>query len=501
MVRRPVFFSLAGVALLGVVAALVVLGQDRPEFTTRSSRAWQLYQQGEERLQAFQWSLSDSLLQEAVRLDPGFAMAQAALAYNEALQGAGKARVLARVALADSLARQLPDENERMLVQLRLCDVLKAGNSRRDSLLGILEKRLPRHPLVIIGRATAAQLRGDTEAHEAAWRELLRIDPNHARAYNYLGYAAAQRGRYEEAMAHLRRYAYVAPDLANPHDSLGEVLIWTGDYDAAERELLEALRKQPDFVASIRNLANVYVAQGRLRKADELLAQTRDQLAGTEMQAALDDFTAGLWFHFGHLDRARAAVDRLAGWETAATRKPGRAGVLARLLRLGSAGRAAEAQALCDSLAAATRESPHYRDSEQGRRELEADLHVYQALLYELVGEPTGAMAEWGRALVELAREPPHRRWWLQWRYGESLLRLAQPAEALSQADAILGVNPNLTGPLLMRARCLLELDRRDEARAVLDRLDALLARADRDLPALAAADSLRRRLAPAPSS
>ena len=40
MVRRPVLFSLAGVALLGVVAALVVLGQDRPEFTTRSSRAW-----------------------------------------------------------------------------------------------------------------------------------------------------------------------------------------------------------------------------------------------------------------------------------------------------------------------------------------------------------------------------------------------------------------------------------------------------------------------------
>jgi tetratricopeptide (TPR) repeat protein len=500
MAHRNLVAALALVIALGGVTALVVLGQDRPAYTTGSARAWQLFQEGEERLHAFQWALADSLLREAVSLDPAFAMAQATLAYNDALLGR-RADLKSRITLADSLANGLADENERMLVQLRLCDVSKAWSGRRDSLLTLLEDRLPRHPLVIVGQATAAQMRGDTEAHEAAWRELLDIDPNYARAYNYLGYAAASRGRYEEAVSLLRRYAFLAPDLANPHDSLGEVLIWTGDYAAAEAELLESLRKQPDFIASVRNLITICIARGQLARAEELIGRTRAELAGSGMEFAFDDHVAGLWFRYGHLERAVAAVTALATAEATADRKPGRAVFLARLIDLADSGRAAAAQLLCDSLAAVERAEPYYEANAMVRRAIEADIHIYQALAYELLGEPTGAMAEWGRALVEYNREPPHARWWLHWRYGESLLKLGQPAEALVQADQVLGTNPNLMGVLLLRTRALLTLGRADEARATLARLETVMSQADADHPARAQADSLRRELQTQPLS
>ncbi len=497
MPRRLVVISMSFLAVAGIATALTVLGQDRPEFTTRSDRAWALYQAGEARLRAFQWAAADSLLSEAVRLDPDFAMAQATLAYNRALWGR-KGGVKERIALADSLARNLTRENERMLVQLRLCDVDKKWNAKKDSLLSILVERLPRHPLVIVARANAAMIRGDNEAHESAYRELLDIDPNYASAYNYLGYAAARRGRYEEALSHLRRYAFLAPDLANPHDSLGEVLIWIGDYEAAERELLDAWRKQPDFIASVSNLITVYVAQGRLAKAEELIERTRTELAGTGMDLAFDDHLLGVWFHYGYLERGAQVAARLAR-KAVAEQWVSRASVMHRVIRLASSGQAAAAQSLCDSLAVAGRDSHSYKSSQTARRRIEAEIHIYQAMAYELLGEPTAAMAEWGRALVEMNREPPHERWWVHWRYGESLLALGQAAGALVQAEQVLSTNASLTGPLLLRTKALSSLGRPEEARQALALADAALSLADPGSPARAVADSLRALLRPSP--
>jgi hypothetical protein len=52
----------------------------------------------------------------------------------------------------------------------------------------------------------------------------------------------------------------------------------------------------------------------------------------------------------------------------------------------------------------------------------------------------------------------------------------------------------------MMEARLLTALGRRDEAETALDKLDAVLARADPDLPLLTEARTLRRRLGAAAS-
>ncbi|MHB8078114.1 MAG: tetratricopeptide repeat protein, partial [Candidatus Krumholzibacteriia bacterium] len=475
--------------------ALVVLGQDRPEFTTGSRQAYALYQQGEERLNAFQTAAAESLLREAVTLDGNFAMARAAL--GEVLVSRGQNPAAKRqIILADSLARLLPREDERLLVQLRLPDLSGKNHVARDSLLAVAGRRLPRHPLLLRAKALRFRDQGDTDREEAAWREVLRADPNYARAYNWLGYLAAGQGRYLEALSYLRRYAFLAPDLANPHDSLGEIYTYMGELDAAEQEFRQALQLQPDFYPSLLGLARVYLAQGRLHRALDVLDQTRAQFAGTGVATAIDAFTAGQLFDQGYPQLALAPLARLSVAEPKSEEA-----AWMRSLVLAHEGHVAAARALGDSLLAIWRASPRYATLDLTRRRVECRDQVLRALISGVQREPTREVAAWGKALIEAHRFPPHERWSLQWRYAESLERLAQPAAALEQTREILAVNPRLIGPLLLQARCALELGRADEARTAFVPLDAALARADADLPAVATADSLRRLLPARPIS
>jgi len=498
MSRHRVRLFAVVAAVAAATTALVVLGQDKPELTTSSRQAYALYLQGEERLNAFQFAAAESLLQGAVKLDGGFAMAHAALGEACASSGVGK-EAKRQYALADSLARLLPREDERLLVQLRLPGV--SGKSQtaptaRDSLITLAQKRLPGHPLVLRARALRFRDLGDTEEEEAAWREVLRADPNYSRAYNWLGYLAAGQGRYIEALSYLRRYAFLAPDIANPHDSLGEIYTYMGELDAAEQEFRLALELQQDFYPSLLGLARVYLAQGRLRRALEILDQTRVQFAGTGVADAIDAFTVGQLFDQGYPHLALPSLARLS----AAQPKSEEAAWL-RSLVMAHEGRLTEARALGDSLLGVWRASPRYAKLEQTRRRVECRDQALRAVLSGAHGEPTQEVAAWGKALIEAHTFPPHERWSLQWRYAESLARLAQPEAALEQAREILAVNPRLIGPLLLQARCALELGRAEEARAAFTSLDAALARADADLPAVATADSLRRQLAARPAS
>ena len=495
MSRHRVRLFAVVAAVVAGTTALVVLGQDRPELTTTSRQAYTLYLQGEERLNAFQFAAAESLLQEAVRLDGGFAMAHAAL--GEAFSSSGKSQAAKRqIVLADSLARLLPREDERLLVQLRLPGNAGKTHAVRDSLISLAQKRLPEHPLVLKAKALRFRDLGDAEEEEAAWREVLRADPNYARAYNWLGYLAAGQGRYLEALSYLRRYAFLAPDIANPHDSLGEIYTYMGELDAAEQEYRQALQLQPEFYPSLLGLARVYLAQGRLRRALDVLDQTRVQFAGTGVASTIDAFTAGQLFDQGYPDLALASLARLS----VAQPKSEEAAWM-RSLVLAHRGRLTEARALGDSLLSVWRASPRYAGLDLERRRVECNDHVLRALLSGAQREPTQEVAAWGKALIEAHRFPPHERWSLQWRYAESLARLAQPEAALEQTREILAVNPRLIGPLLLQARCTLDLGRLEEARTAFVSLDAALARADADLPAVAAADSLRRRLTGRPIS
>jgi tetratricopeptide (TPR) repeat protein len=492
-VKKPL--SIITVIVLVGVAWLAARHQHRnPEYTTSSTKAYASYLKGDEQLNAFQWTQAAASLREAMRLDPGFAMAQAAYAVLMKSQGSPE-QLKTATARAESLAALLPDENERMLIQLRLVQYGLLQDCPEDSLLKIIQERLPKHPIVLSARAMLAMENRENAKAAEIWRQLLEVDPNDARAYNWLGYNASYVGRYDEALSYLHKYAYLAPDLANPHDSLGEILTYIGDYDQAEREFLQALEIQPDFFVSLVNLARVYIETGRLRKGVEILRSVSEEIAGTAYAKDIDRRLIGVFYTYGlkaELDGSIADYNRRYPDDLFAS--------FYRAMRLAGQGQAEAGRALCDSFLTVIGEESYFQ-SEVGREHLARLQYTSWGTYAEVSGDTNLAAEYWGKALTHASFLPPHEQRMILVRYGEALLKLGNATEALAQADQCLAINPNLPQALVLRVETCLALGRWDEAERSLTRLDGILAAADSDFPPAVKARSLRQDLAERASS
>mgnify|MGYP002349725786 CR=1 FL=1 len=312
---------------------------------------------------------------EAVRLDPGFAMARAALAEQDAALGLG-AESRREAAAADSLARLLRDETQRLVVQLRVSQFAEPFLARRDSLLALAEQRAPDELLVAIARARTAEAREESAAEEAAWRRVLALDPNYANAYNQIGYIAAREGRYDEALNYLRKYVFLAPQLANPHDSLGEILFHAGRYEEAEQELWQALQIQPDFFPSLLTLGAIDMERGQVHKGVGLLEKVRAQIAGSDWEPQVDATIIQTYYDHDLRPQLVTAIERRLERYPDEYRRDRYRALLAILT-----GRWQEAPGLHAAFLATAREQAAVRDSPRQQERLRVDAEIIRAMI------------------------------------------------------------------------------------------------------------------------
>jgi len=465
------------------------------EYSTTSAEAYDLFLKGDQAYNSFQWQRAEHLLQKALELDPSFAMAQAALTDVYAAWSNSEA-FKESMTTADSLATLLPDETERMVVQLRLSRYNKQGHARQDSLLARLELSVPNHPIVLVTKALRAMEDQDIDLAKATWDQLLKIDPNYARAYNWLGYLEANQGNYDQAISHLRKYAFLSPDLANPHDSMGEILSYIGRYEEAEREFIQALEVQPDFFHSLLHLARVYLEQGKIEKGVDLLEQTRSQIAGTKYEYEVDALLVATYYS----NKLEKECD-MACVRFFSNHPESFDGGFFRAIHLTGHGKYDEAQAVFDSLMTVAAEWKYFKETERGTMHYQRIKHTFNAVNAELLGELDTAAEEWRLCLANTVGIPPHEK--LTWKtsYSEVLLKLERNEEAFAQAEQILAINPRLIHPLLVYISAGTALGRFDEARVAMANLDKILEQADPDLPAKEQAAALRAVLAKHPSS
>ncbi len=490
--RKSVVFTV--IAIAAVALFLSQRYSDSPQYTT-TPEAYDSYLKGDQALNAFQFRRAEHLLQEALELDPGFAMAQAAL--TEVYGGMGSKETYKEShARADSLAKLLVNENERMLVQLRLCRFDKERTACRDSLLLILKERLPEDPIVMVTTALRAMDEGEPEAAESAWHALLEVDPNYSRAYNWLGYLKAGQGKYDEAISHLQKYAFLSPDIANPHDSLGEILSYIGRYEDAEREFRTALEIQPDFFHSLLHLARVYLEQGKIHKGVDILERTRDQIAGTKFEYQVDQLLVSTYFSNKLNEECGKACQRMF---TAYPKSFD--GAFFRTLYLAGAGEYDQSKAVFDSLMTEASEWPYFNATDRGKMHLARIQHTFTAIYSQLLGELDIAAVEWEKSLLNSVDMPPHELFTEETAFAEVLLELERYEEAYTRANQVLAINPRLIHPLLVHVASAASLGHFKEAHASMAKLDDILAQADPDLPAAAKADSLRAVLVRLPSS
>ena len=141
--------------------------------------------------------------------------------------------------------------NNQQRVQMVLAEaqLLRDADRHKDA-YDVLEKsldKLPNHPDLLYESAMTAEKLERVDILEANLKKVIQIKPDHAHAYNALGYSLADRNeRLTEARELIEKALKIAPDDAFIIDSMGWVLYRLGDLVRAHELLRKAYDARPD---------------------------------------------------------------------------------------------------------------------------------------------------------------------------------------------------------------------------------------------------------------
>ncbi|MBW4464195.1 MAG: tetratricopeptide repeat protein [Pegethrix bostrychoides GSE-TBD4-15B] len=247
-----------------------------------SEAAYQAYQAGNSALQLRQWPEAMRHYQQAIQLDPNFAMAHWRLALSlEAMgeQEQAVERYFLALSLQPNLAKpaelckfgQLFVQREK-LEQALSCyewalgqdDQLAAAHGQMGLLLG----RLERYEAAAEHYRRAVELEpagsfchglGDVwtklqrwQAAAAAYRQAIELEPEFSWSHNNLGDALMQLAQWEAAATAYQKAIELNPEFHWSHYNLGEALAKLGQWDTAIGSYHRALELQPqeDWIGS-----------------------------------------------------------------------------------------------------------------------------------------------------------------------------------------------------------------------------------------------------------
>ena len=145
------------------------------------------------------------------------------------------------------VAADNPDEGPQILVAE--AQLLRDANRHRDAfkLLSDALANDPDQPDLLYDLALTAEKLERFDLLETHLRKLIEVKPDHAHAYNALGYSFAERNlRLPEARKLIEKALELSPEDYFIVDSLGWVLYREGDLKGAARELRRAYGGRPD---------------------------------------------------------------------------------------------------------------------------------------------------------------------------------------------------------------------------------------------------------------
>lgn len=148
------------------------------------------------------------------------------------------------------LHRTQPVNNQQrvqlLLVEAQLLREAKRNEDAYQVLQQGLEK-LPSHPDLLYETAMLADRTGKHEVAERLLRKLIQLKPDHAHAYNALGYSLLERNeRIPEALELVEKALQLAPDDAAIMDSVGWGYYRSGRLDDSVNMLRRAFAGNPD---------------------------------------------------------------------------------------------------------------------------------------------------------------------------------------------------------------------------------------------------------------
>ncbi|HEV7476909.1 MAG TPA: tetratricopeptide repeat protein [Burkholderiales bacterium] len=173
-------------------------------------------------------------------------------------------------ALLQRVGDEFPDEKVQFTVAE--AQLLRDANRNREAydMLGQALKQDPEQPELLYDYALTAEKLERYDVLETNLRKLIQVRPDHAHAYNALGYSFAERNtRLPEAKKLIEKALEIAPEDYFIIDSLGWVLYREGDLKGAAEQLRRAYGGRPDAEIGA-HLGEVLWVMGQRAEADKV---------------------------------------------------------------------------------------------------------------------------------------------------------------------------------------------------------------------------------------
>ena len=191
---------------------------------------------------------------------------------------------------ARSHLRQISPANAQQKGQLVLAEAALLRDAKRereafDLVAGALGEQ-PDNPDLLYDYAMLAEKIDRIDAMETSLRKLIVLRPDHAHAYNALGYSLADRNqRLPEAKQLIEKGLSLAPNDAFILDSMGWVFYRMGDNKTAIEYLRRAFAMRPDAEIAA-HLGEVLWANGERVEAEKIWGDAMRQYPGNEVIAS-----------------------------------------------------------------------------------------------------------------------------------------------------------------------------------------------------------------------
>jgi serine/threonine-protein kinase len=224
--------------------------------------------------------LAIASLQNALKADPGFALAYAQIgeAYRVKSNVEQNARWLVQAEANAKKAVELDNRIPSVYVTLgRMHDL--AG--KHDLALQEFQHALsidPRNATAMAGMGRAYELAGRLPDAEAAFQKAADLQPNDWDGHNTLAMYFDRQGKYDKSIAEFKRALELAPDNAQVLFNLGATYIDSGDpkhFAEAESALKRSIAINPSFPAYA-NLGALYDRQGKYQVAADVTRKALD---------------------------------------------------------------------------------------------------------------------------------------------------------------------------------------------------------------------------------
>jgi tetratricopeptide (TPR) repeat protein len=269
--------------------------------TTSSGAAARYYETGMVHFENHRWNFALRDWHDAVQLDPKFALAWTWICFTTVdpaeetdARGKAKAAMSAVTPPEQLMVKWITGAHENNYVEAiqAMNDLVTAfpGDKRLNFLAGYWLYR-----------------QDEFERSKKPTLQALADDENYGTAYNQLGYLYARTGDYDKALVSLKKYVQLQPDQPNPHDSYAEVLRLSGRFDEALQHYRMALKIDPTFYISQKELGETYSLMGEEETARAEYAKAIHEAPSTGLKAEYLQKFALTWVREGKLAEADKA--------------------------------------------------------------------------------------------------------------------------------------------------------------------------------------------------